>query len=99
MASTELVDGGATEELVTEKGTIRACGRYSIKEVKRVMGWGDWAWREARGAGLRVLYLRGRAFVRGDDLIAYFDQTATDHNPISRDHGPGNSDDPEYGSE
>ena len=45
---------------------------YHVEELKRRLGWGTYAMRSARRAGLRVIYTAGRAYVRGDDAIAYF---------------------------
>jgi hypothetical protein len=44
---------------------------YPLRVFSRVAGWQDGALREARKAGLRVLYRHGRGFIFGADAIAY----------------------------
>ena len=49
---------------------------YRADEFKRRVGWSEHAMRTARRGGLRVIRTGGRAYVKGDDAIAYFDKVA-----------------------
>ena len=44
---------------------------YHLSEAKQRLGWGAHAMRAARRAGLKVLYVHKRAYLRGSDIIAY----------------------------
>ncbi len=52
-------------------GTITADCVFTLKEFSRRSGLGEWALRQARRSGLRVLYVHGRGFVRGSDWLDY----------------------------
>ncbi|MGC3967579.1 MAG: hypothetical protein QM775_09480 [Pirellulales bacterium] len=56
----------------TNVGRIAAGELYTAAEAKRRLGLGDWAWRKLRRLGLSVIYVSGRAYVLGDDLIEFF---------------------------
>jgi hypothetical protein len=49
---------------------------YPLPAFKVATGLGDKALRQARRAGLRILYLHGRGFVRGSDFLSYLDRIA-----------------------
>jgi hypothetical protein len=57
-------------------GAIQPGVVYRLDEFRRITGWGLWAVRTARRNGLRVIRTAGRAYVRGDDALAYFDRLA-----------------------
>ena len=59
---------------------IRGDEVYSLPLLRAVTGWGDSAVRAARRAGLKPIYLHGRVFYRGCDLVRYFDSAAQDQN-------------------
>lgn len=48
---------------------------YPLATFKRIVGYGDWAMRQARRDGLRVIYRGNRAFVRGADFDAFLQQS------------------------
>ena len=52
-------------------GEIRISSLYRGDELKRRMGWSDSAFRAARRRGLKVRREGKRAYVFGEDLIAY----------------------------
>ncbi|MDX1945217.1 MAG: hypothetical protein SFU86_07410 [Pirellulaceae bacterium] len=52
-------------------GVIRPEEIYEVRELRRRMGLGDHAYREARAAGLRVRRLGRKIFVLGEDFIAF----------------------------
>ena len=55
-------------------GSIRADEVLSLAELKRRLGWGEHATRQARAAGLRLIGFGRAKFVLGRDLIAWFDR-------------------------
>lgn len=57
-------------------GVIEAGAVYRIEEFKRRVGWGSHAMRQARRAGMKVVYTAGRAYIRGADFISYLDRLA-----------------------
>ena len=59
-------------------GTIEPGVIYCLEEFKNRAGWSKHAMRTARRRGLRVIYTAGRAYVRGDDALDYFDKVASD---------------------
>lgn len=65
--------GGRPEKPVksTSPGVIRADELYTLEEVRLRLKLGSWAMRKARRAGLRVMRMGNRAFVAGDELIAF----------------------------
>ena len=65
---------------VKASGPIRADEIYTLGGLRRASGWGDAAIRSARRAGLKAVYLHGRVFFRGSDVVAYIDQAAKDGN-------------------
>jgi hypothetical protein len=65
-----------------EGGEIQQNGLYSLPEFKKRTGLKEWAIRSARRAGLRVLYLHGRAFIRGADWMEYVGQKAASASPV-----------------
>ena len=52
-------------------GVILPGALYRLETAKRILGLGDWAFRQLRREGLPVLRVSGRAFVAADDLIAF----------------------------
>lgn len=64
---------------------------YAMSAAKALTGWGDSAVRSARRAGLRILYLHSRTFVRGVDLIQYIEQNAALEAPSARRKTGGDS--------
>lgn len=44
---------------------------YTADAVKQLCGWGEWAFRQAKRKGLRVLTVGKTTFVRGGDLIEF----------------------------
>ncbi|MCA8982373.1 MAG: hypothetical protein KDA76_01320 [Planctomycetaceae bacterium] len=57
--------------------TIKGGVAYSLGEFERRTGLKRTALRMARQAGLKVIRVHGRAFVRGEDWLAYLDAAAT----------------------
>jgi hypothetical protein len=57
-------------------GVIQRDTIYHIEALKQELGWSKHAMRTARRRGLTVIYTAGRAYVRGDDVLAYFDRVA-----------------------
>lgn len=51
---------------------------YSLEEFKQVSGMGAWALRMARKAGLKMLQVGNRKFVRGLDFIDFLESTNGD---------------------
>lgn len=47
--------------------------QYPLELFEQIAGLGRAALREARRKGLRVVYIHGRAFVRGADWLSYCD--------------------------
>ena len=58
------------------EGTIRPDEIYRLDEFKLRSGLGDFAFRQARGDGLRVVAIGKKIFVRGLDFIEYVDGKA-----------------------
>ena len=50
---------------------VRPDELYPLGAFRRISGLGDTALREARRAGLRVIYRHGRGFILGADAIRY----------------------------
>ncbi len=46
---------------------------YTSAEVRNRLGLGDWAWRQLRRQGLRVIKVGNRSFVLGGDVIDLFE--------------------------
>lgn len=59
-------------------GPIESGAVYPIADFRARTGLGTAALRIARREGLRVRYLAGRAFIRGEDFIRYLDTNAKD---------------------
>jgi len=57
-------------------GTIRAEDIYTLAEFQRRTGLKEWALRQARRSGLKVIYLHGRGFLRGSDWLDYLSKAA-----------------------
>ncbi len=53
---------------------ISATESYGLAEFKRRTQLGDWALRQAKRAGLRVIHVGGRAFIRGRDWHRFLGQ-------------------------
>jgi hypothetical protein len=59
-------------------GVIRIDELYTLDEFRSRTGLGEQWLRTARRTGLRVLYLGGRAFVRGRDFVDFLEKSAGD---------------------
>ncbi len=64
--------------LLTEPAAIRPDFLYPIESAKQILGWKATAMRSARRAGLRVRYVSGRGYVRGQDIIDYIESHGKD---------------------
>jgi hypothetical protein len=51
---------------------------YTSEAVKRLTGWGEWAFRQNRARGLRTKTVGKSVFVRGADLIKFVETQGTD---------------------
>jgi hypothetical protein len=58
--------------------SIESGSVYPVQVLKQRLGLGDWAFRQMRKAGLQVVYCGGRGFVLGDEVLAFFKQTAAE---------------------
>ncbi|QDT44281.1 hypothetical protein Pan241w_43890 [Gimesia alba] len=54
-------------------GQIEPQTLYSLEEFKQVSGMGNWALRQARKAGLKMLKVGNRKFVKGQAFINFLD--------------------------
>ncbi|QDT84775.1 hypothetical protein [Gimesia chilikensis] len=54
-------------------GQIEPQTLYSLEEFKQVSGMGNWALRQARKAGLKMLKIGNRKFVKGQAFIDFLD--------------------------
>ncbi len=54
-------------------GQIEPQTLYSLEEFKQVSGMGSWALRQARKAGLKMLKIGNRKFVKGQSFIDFLD--------------------------
>ena len=70
---------------------IRGDEVYSLQLLRAITGWGDTAMRSARGSGLRPIYLHGRVFYRGCDVMAYI-HGASNGQAITPSHRGGADD-------
>ena len=57
-------------------GVIRADESYTVAEFKRRSGLGDYAFREARRAGLRIVSVGKKRFVLGGDWLVFLERAA-----------------------
>lgn len=48
---------------------------YALEEFKQVSGMGSWALRQARKAGLKMLKIGNRKFVKGQAFIDFLETT------------------------
>lgn len=55
---------------------------YSLEEFKRVSGMGNWALRSARKAGLQMLKIGNRKFVKGQSFIDFI-ESQNEHSAAS----------------
>lgn len=55
---------------------IRADESYSVAEFKRRSGLGDYAFREVRRAGLRIISIGKKRFVLGADWLEFLHRAA-----------------------
>ncbi len=53
-------------------GEIRSDALYTLPEVRRRLGWGNRSWWAARDGGLPAIAFRGKLYVRGADVLAFF---------------------------
>ncbi len=51
---------------------------YTGEAVKRLCGWGEWAFRQNRRKGLRTITIGKTVFVLGTDLIAFVEHAGTE---------------------
>ena len=58
-------------------GVISPGCLYTATEARKRLGMGAWAWRKLRRGGLPVIYVGGKSFVLGDDVIAFFRDAKT----------------------
>jgi len=56
---------------VKERGEISADGMYTLAEIRRRLGLGIYAMREARRQGLPVRKIGRRSYVLGRDVLDY----------------------------
>ena len=54
-------------------GQIEPQTLYSLEEFKQVSGMGNWSLRQARKAGLKMLKIGNRKFVKGQAFIDFLD--------------------------
>ena len=60
----------------TTLGHISADQMYTLDEIKRRLGLGVAAMRQARRNGLAVRYIGRRGYVLGKDILAYVESSA-----------------------
>ena len=53
-------------------GPIEPGKLYAVTDFLARVSWGQWAFRSARRAGLKVIRTGGHAYVLGDDALEYF---------------------------
>jgi hypothetical protein len=61
-----------------ETGVVRPEEMLSLDAIKRRLGWGNHALREARHNGLKVRYVGVRGYLLGKDVIEYVVQHGRD---------------------
>ncbi|EDL58368.1 hypothetical protein [Gimesia maris] len=54
-------------------GQIEPDTLYSLDQFKQVSGMGNWALREARKAGLKMLKIGNRKYVKGQSFIDFLE--------------------------
>jgi hypothetical protein len=59
-------------------GEVRSGVLYRADELKERMGWSDSAFRSARRRGLKVCRDGKRAYILGEDVIAYMKSKAAE---------------------
>ncbi|MCH9715960.1 MAG: hypothetical protein K0U90_05625 [Planctomycetes bacterium] len=67
------------------KGQIEPQTLYTLEEFKQVSGMGNWALRQARNAGMKMLRIGNRKFVKGQTFIEFLDSqndTSTNENSL-----------------
>jgi len=57
-------------------GSIQAGEVMTLQELKRRLGWGEHAIRQARKAGLRLIPFGREKFALGADVLAFFKRLA-----------------------
>lgn len=57
-------------------GVISPGDLYTLAEAQQRSGLGEWAFRQARRKGLKVIRRHGRAFVSGAELVRYLSESA-----------------------
>jgi len=53
-------------------GTVRADELLTLQELKKRLGWGEHAVRQARKAGLRLVRFGSSKYAIGADVLAFF---------------------------
>ena len=62
---------------VASAGPIEPGKLYSVDDFLARVRWAQWAFRTARRNGLKVIRTGGHAYLRGDDVLEYFDKLAS----------------------
>ena len=62
-------------------GVISKDEAYTVAEFRRRAGLGDYAFREVRRAGLRVVAVGKKRFVRGADWLEFLSRMAAEDTP------------------
>lgn len=57
-------------------GPIEPGKLYSLDDALSRLRWSQWAFRTARRNGLKVIRTGGHAYLRGDDILEYFNKLA-----------------------
>jgi len=63
-------------------GQIEPQTLYSLEEFKQVSGMGSWALRSARKAGMKMLKIGNRKYVKGQAFVDFLEST-NDNSPES----------------
>jgi len=58
----------------TTPGVIDAGQLYTMAEAGKRLRWAEHAWRQARAAGLRVVRFGRIKYVRGQELLRFFEE-------------------------
>lgn len=66
----------ATKTSSEPSGEIRSDAVYTLDAIKRTLGLGGWALRQAQRDGLAVRKVGRRKFVTGKSVIDYLERTA-----------------------
>lgn len=61
----------------SQVGEINPDTLYSLAKAKQITGWGAQSFRQARRAGLEIIYCGRQAFVKGSAIIEYIETNGT----------------------